>query len=213
MLPEITIAIIEDNTELREGLATLLGTDPRYSCIGAFGDCESFLRSLDDDVPDVVLMDIGLPGINGVECLRRIQERRLRMHIIMLTIFEDEEKIFQSLCSGAAGYLLKESHPETILRAIEEIVAGGAPMSPRIARRVLNMFAHAVAPRETSIDLSERERAVLEKLVKGLSYKMIAEELFISVHTVNSHLKNIYEKLHVHSKSEAVAKALKDRIV
>ena len=209
----IRVSLVEDNRELREGISSLLKIDSRFQCMKLYANAESFLDEIDESDIDVVLMDIGLPEMNGVECVRKLKEVSPSTHVIMVTVFDHDDKIFQSICAGASGYLLKETPPQQILTAIDDIMNGGAPMTPRIAKRVLDMFSLSCPLPQPMVLLSSREREVLEKLVRGLSYKMIAEELFISVHTVNSHLKVIYEKLQVHSKSEAVAKALREKIV
>lgn len=208
----IEVVIIEDNDQFRHGLLQLISGTPGYACIGAFGDCETALPEIADLEPDVILMDIGLPGMSGIEGVKAIKAEFPEINILMLTIYEDDDKVFESLYAGACGYLLKKTAPAGILEAITEIHSGGAPMSPRIARKVLNVF-HEKIPSEQTAQLSTREHEILQFLVEGLSYKAIGSRLFISPHTVRTHLKNIYEKLHVHSKSEAAVKAVKRRLI
>jgi len=209
---DITVVIIEDNEKFRNGLIQLINGTPGYSCVGAFADCEKALPEIQNLLPDVVLMDIGLPGMSGIEGVKAIKACFPEIEILMLTIYEDDDKVFQSLYAGASGYLLKKTPPAKILEAIREIHSGGAPMSAKIARKVLNVF-HKETPADEANQLSAREKEILQLLVEGLSHKAIAKRLFISPHTVRTHLKNIYEKLHVHSKSEAAVKALKHRLL
>jgi DNA-binding NarL/FixJ family response regulator len=210
--PDIKVVIIEDNEKFRNGLIQLIDGTPGYTCVGAFGDCEKALPELRDLLPDVILMDIGLPGMSGIEGVKTIKACFPEIEILMLTIYEDDAKVFESLYAGASGYLLKKTPPAKILEAISEITSGGAPMSPKIARKVLDVFHKENASGEID-HLSAREKEILSLLVDGLSYKAIGDRLFISPHTVRTHLKNIYEKLHVHSKSEAAVKAVKQRLL
>src|SRR5688572_3087493 len=210
----IKVVIFEDNRSLREGLATMIGGTAGFECVGAFPNCNNLLKNVAQAKPDVVLMDIEMPGINGIEAVSMIKEEFPEMKILMETIFDDDEKIFSSICAGAEGYILKHTSPAEIMEAIKEIYEGGSPMTPSIANRVLKMVK--VRPESgirESFDLSSREKEILTCLVKGMSYKMIADTCFISIETVNVHIKNIYKKLHVHSKSEAVAKAIRGKIV
>lgn len=206
----IRVAIFEDNDDLREGLSHLVKGTPGYECVGAFPNCDTMVEGLSAAEPDVVLMDIGMPGMTGIEGVKLLKRHFPGIDVIMQTVYEDDERIFASLLAGASGYLLKKSPPAKILDAIKEVREGGAPMSASIARRVVLHFQRDV---NAGHSLSEREREILGGLVRGMSYKMIADEYFISIDTVRSHIKSIYEKLHVHSKSEAVAKAIKGRIV
>jgi DNA-binding NarL/FixJ family response regulator len=210
----IKIAIFEDNRSLREGLAAMIGGTAGFECVGAYANCNNLLKNISLDKPDVVLMDIELPGINGIEAVGMIKEEFPEMKIIMETIFDDDEKIFSSICAGAEGYILKHTSPAEIMEAIQEIYEGGSPMTPSIANRVLKMVRDRPDTRsKETFDLSDREKEILTCLVKGMSYKMVASNCYISIETVNVHIKNIYKKLHVHSKSEAVAKAIRGRIV
>lgn len=213
-MKEIRIAIFEDNRSLREGLFNLLESSDGFTCAGAFAHCERVVENIAETQPDVILMDIELPVINGIEAVRLVREKYPDVKILMETIFEEDDKIFQSICNGAQGYILKNTPPEEILGAIREIYEGGAPMSPVIASKVLRMFKNNLAVgRNDSFQLSVREKEILKCLVDGMSYKLIANACFISDDTVNGHIKNIYKKLQVHSKSEAVVKAIRGRIV
>ncbi len=210
----IKVAIFEDNRSLLEGLTAMIGGTPGFVCVGAFPNCNNLLKNISHAKPDVILMDIEMPGINGIEAVALIKEEYPEMKILMETIFDDDEKIFNSICAGAEGYILKHTSPAEILEAIEEIYEGGSPMTPSIANRVLKMVkARPETGNKESFDLTDREKEILTCLVKGMSYKMVADTCFISIETVNVHIKNIYRKLQVHSKSEAVAKAIKGRIV
>ena len=210
----IRVAIFEDNRSLLDGLAAMIGGTSGFECAGAFPNCNNLLKNISQAKPDVVLMDIELPGVNGIEAVGMIKEEFPEIKILMQTIFDDDEKIFNSICAGAEGYILKHTSPADIMEAIKEIHEGGSPMTPSIANRVLKMVKVRPEPgSKESFDLSAREKEILTCLVKGMSYKMIADTCFISIETVNVHIKNIYKKLHVHSKSEAVAKAIRGRIV
>lgn len=204
----ISIAIFEDNSQLRESMKVLLNGVDGYFVAGDFENCENVKQIIEELQPDIVIMDIDMPKVNGIEGLRMIKEKRPETAIIMYTVFEDDEKLFNSLCAGANGYLLKNSSFVRLLNALEEVQHGGAPMSPSIAKKVLQSF-HT----NNKYALSVREKEVLQYLVKGYSYKMIAAELFISLATVQSHIKNIYAKLHVNCGREAVVMALRDKIV
>ena len=207
----IRVAIFEDNAGLREGLAAMIGGTNGLECVGAYPNCNNILKNLAQSKPDVVLMDIELPGINGIEAVAMIKEEYPRIKILMQTIFDDDEKIFNSICSGAEGYMLKYTSPAQIIEAIKELMEGGSPMTPSIANRVLKMLKEKPGSlKKQTFDLSGREQEILTCLVKGMSYKMVADACFISIETVNVHIKNIYKKLQVHSKAEAVAKALKN---
>jgi len=178
-----------------------------------FLTAEELIDTFDDIAPDVVLMDIGLPGMSGIDAIARLKRDHPRVEIVVLSVFEDDESVFRAICAGASGYLAKPAMPQQLVEAVEHAFGGGTPMSPHIARKVLEMFKEYAPPPSADYHLTAREREVLELLVQGEDYKSIAERLFLSVFTVRAHLRNIYDKLHVHSKSQAVAKALKERVV
>jgi DNA-binding NarL/FixJ family response regulator len=208
----VRIIIFEDNQRLRQSLKILLDGVESYIVCGDYENCTNAAAIVDEQKPDVVIMDIDMPGVNGIEGLRIIKERRPQTYIIMHTVLEDEERLFQCLCSGANGYILKNTSFVNLLEAIDNVLHGGAPLSPTIAKKVLQSFQAAPAAR-LQYNLSERETEVLKYLVKGYSYKMIAAACHISVDTVRGHIRNIYTKLHVNCGREAVAKALHDKIV
>ena len=211
---EIRVAIFEDNRSLRESLFRLLKSSEGFTCAGAFAHCERVVENIEETQPDVILMDIELPVVSGIEAVKLVREKYPDIKILMETIFEEDDKIFQSICNGAQGYILKNTPPEEILNSIREIYEGGAPMTPLIASKVLRMFKNNLtSEKDSSYNLSLREKEILKCLVEGMSYKMIADTWFISADTVNGHIKNIYKKLQVHSKGEAVAKAIKGKIV
>lgn len=211
----IKVAITEDNNTIREGLAALINGTPGYSCVGAYADCESFLSKLPSLDVDVVLMDIGLPGMSGIEGIARAKKIKPDLNILMLTVYEDSQSVFKALCAGACGYLVKKTPPSKLLDAIKDASEGGAPMSSLIARQVITVFQQTqnVNTDEKEAELSSREREVLLSLADGNNYQEIADGLFISVDTVRHHIKNIYKKLHVHSQSEAVAKAIRKGLI
>ncbi|MEO7463398.1 MAG: response regulator transcription factor [Ferruginibacter sp.] len=210
----IRVTIFEDNKSLRNGLYQLINGSDGFTCAGAFEDCLDLMQNIEDTKPDVVLMDIQMPGINGIEAVGMLRDKYPALKILMQTIFEESEKIFQSILAGASGYILKNTSPSRILDFIKETYEGGAPVSPSVATKVLRMVAqHATATTKNNFNLSEREKEILSCLVKGMSYKLIADACFISIDTVRGHIRSIYEKLHVHSKSEAVATAIRSNIV
>ncbi len=215
MEQNIRILLYEDNRDLREGMTFLLQATPGLELAGAFPDCSNIEMQIPGLKPDVVLMDIDMPGRSGIEATPIVKALRPETQVIMLTVFEDEDKIFQAIRSGAAGYLLKRTPPSEIIAAVHDVKNGGSPMTSSIARRVLQFFQQQPPASEpkTDYDLSSREQDILKSLVKGYSYKLIASEHFISIDTVRSHIRHIYEKLHVNSKTEAVLKALKEKIV
>jgi len=210
---DIRVAIFEDNLLLRESLYQLINGTTGLNCTGAFSSCDDIIFNLKKTAPSVVLMDIKMPGMNGVEAVKVIKENFPDIKIIMQTVVEDDERIFTSICHGASGYLLKNTTPARLLQAIVEVNEGGAPMTPTIAQKVLEKFRKQshVSSKELN-DLSIREKEILECLVEGMSYKTISSKCKISIDTVRFHIRNIYEKLHVSSKSEAVAKALRRNI-
>jgi len=205
----IDVAIIEDDQEIRESLAILLAGSAGFSCVSHYDSCEQALVSIAEDAPDVILMDINLPGMTGIEGIQPIKQKLPDTEIIMLTISEDDNDVFDSLCAGACGYLKKNTSPGRLIEAIREALNGGAPMSMEIARMVVNSFKADSQPKEP---LTNREREVLQKMCEGLGYKMIAEELFVDINTVKFHIRNIYRKLEVNSKGEAIAKAIRERL-
>jgi DNA-binding NarL/FixJ family response regulator len=211
---EIKVAVFEDNKVLRESLQQLINNTGDMACVGAFPDANKLVRNMELSNPDIVLMDIDMPGVSGIEAVQIIKEKFPHVHILMQTVFDDNDKIFAAICAGASGYILKKTSPLNMLQAIRETNEGGAPMTPSVATKVLQMFRiQTPATTKEFIDLSEREKEILALLVKGNSYKMIAAECFISIDTVNTHVRHIYEKLHVHSKSEAVAKAINQKLI
>ena len=205
--------LIEDQREVREGLAVLINGSPGFSCASTFRTMEEALAAIENRPPDVILTDIGLPGMSGIEGIRLLKERYPNLPVVALTVYDDDEDIFDALCAGACGYLLKNVPPARLLESLKEVVSGGAPMSPEIARRVVNLFREFRTPERAPHGLTQQEAELLRLMVEGHSYKTAAADLKISVSTVSFHLQNIYTKLQVHSKSEAVAKALRNRIV
>ncbi|NCS89122.1 MAG: DNA-binding response regulator [Ignavibacteria bacterium CG_4_9_14_3_um_filter_36_18] len=201
---KIKVAIVEDEPEIREGIEMVLNESSNFFCVGAYSSAESLLKNIYVINPEIVLMDIGLPGISGIECLEQIKALNIPSSVVMLTIFEDDERIFNSILSGADGYLLKKTPPIKLVESLYDLHNGGSAMNPQIARRVLEMF-RAKSNREFD-GLSDREMDVLNQLIKGYTYKQVGEKLFISSETVRGHLKNIYRKLQVHSKTEALTK-------
>ena len=204
----ISVSIVDDEKELRQSIATFVNGSPGFKCVSTYGSAESALKGLPADKPDVVLMDINLGGMNGIECVERLKAEAPAMQVLMLTVYEDTDQIFKALEAGATGYLLKRSSPTRLLQAIREIHAGGSPMSSSIARKVVASFQKSTQSGGKSVHLSPREEAVLNCLAKGLTYKQIADQLDISIDTIRTYLRRIYEKLHVQSRTEAVAKYL-----
>lgn len=223
MIPEIStghtittpikVAIIEDVREVREGLATLINGTSGFSCVGSFRSMEAAIADLGRADPDVVLTDIGLPGMDGIAGIKILREKFPDLPCLALTVYDDDERIFAALCAGALGYLLKNTQPARLLDSLREVKAGGAPMSPEVARRVIKLFQNFTPPQNATYSLTPQEKELLRMLVEGHSYKTAAHQLEISIHTVSFHLRNVYEKLQVHSKSEAVAKALREHIL
>lgn len=209
----IRLMLYEDNPQLREGLTMLLNGSDGFEVVGAFKNCNNVEDEVQAYTPDVILMDIDMPGTNGIEGLKRIRRINNDVKVLMLTVFDDNKNVFEAVRSGANGYVLKKTPPARLIEYITEANSGGAPMTSSIATQVLKMFSDMNAQQGADYHLSEREKQVLQLLVNGYSYKMIASEMFISIDTVRSHIKKIYEKLHVNSKSEAVAKAFKDKLV
>jgi DNA-binding NarL/FixJ family response regulator len=211
--PEIKVAIIEDRREIREGLAMLIDGTDGYSCVGAFPTMEDAIAGIQRDAPQVALVDIGLPGMSGIEGIAILKERHPELGLLMLSVYDDDERIFQALCAGACGYLLKKTPPARLLESIREVISGGAPMSPSVARKVIYLFRKFSPPEQADCHLTPHETKLLKMLVDGHNYKTVAAELGVSINTVSFHMRHIYEKLQVHSKSEAVSKALRQRII
>ena len=209
----IRVAIVEDRREIRDGLSTIINGTPGFRCTGSYRSMEDAFEHIAGDVPDIVLNDIGLPGMSGIDGIRILKERHPGLLVLMLTIYDDDERIFNALCAGASGYLLKNTQPARLLEALREAVAGGAPMSPGVARRVIALFREFRPPDSTKCELTPHEVRLLRLFVEGHNYKTAAAELGVTVHTISFHLRSIYEKLQVHSKSEAVAQALRRRLV
>jgi DNA-binding NarL/FixJ family response regulator len=207
-----SIVIYDDNPGRRESLRMLLESHDEFIVTGDFADCSDVKAQIEELQPDVVLMDIQMPLVDGLEGVRIIKEYFPNIYVIMQTVFEDDEKIFDAMRYGASGYILKKTDPRQIIQAIEEVRRGGSPMTPSIATRVLHFFRKQHETKPDQYGLSEREKEILQFLVDGMSYKMIAERLEISYNTVNSHIKKIYDKLQVHSVSEAVSKAIRSNI-
>jgi DNA-binding NarL/FixJ family response regulator len=209
----IRVAIIEDEPAIREGLAALIHGTPGYRIAGKYFSMEEALPSIGRQRPDVVLVDIGLPGISGIEGIRRLKDDHPDLPLLVLTVYDDDERIFEALCAGACGYLLKKTPPARLLESIQEVVEGGAPMSPEVARRVVALFRDFRPPEKAGHHLTPHELRLLKLLAEGHTYKTAAAQLNVTVSTVWFHLRKIYDKLQVHSKSEAVAKALRARLV
>jgi DNA-binding NarL/FixJ family response regulator len=209
----IRVGIIEDQADVREGLAMLIGDSEGFECAGVWASMEEALEGIAAAAPGVVLVDIGLPGMSGIEGTRRMRSLQPEIPVLVLTVYNDDDRIFAAMCAGACGYLLKNTAPAKLLDSLREVARGGAVMSPSVARRVVELFRQFRPPQNTQYGLSPQEMRLLKLLGDGHHYKTAAIELEISVHTVNFHLKAIYEKLQVHSKSEAVAKALREGLI
>lgn len=209
----LRVVIIEDLREIREGLTALINGTAGFRCIAGFGSMESALARIEREQPDVILTDLGLPGMSGIEGIERLRRMFTETPIIALTIYDNDQQIFNALCNGANGYLLKNTPPARLLEALREAVEGGSPMSPNIAARVVRLFREFRPPEHADYRLTPQETELLKLLVEGHHKKTAARELGISFHTVSFHLKNIYRKLQVHSKTEAVSKALREKIV
>jgi DNA-binding NarL/FixJ family response regulator len=209
MEESIRVVLVEDQRRTREGLALLINGSPGLKVAGQYGSAEEALRNIGSLTPDVILTDLGLPGMGGIELVGRLHELMPKTPILVLTVHAEDRHVFESLCNGAVGYLVKDVEPARLLAAIRELHEGGAPMSPEVARRVVLMFQKFIPKKDDRVRLSGRELEVLQLLAEGHSYKTCADRLAISHDTVRFHVRNIYEHLHVHSKSEAVVKALK----
>lgn len=209
----IKILLYEDNPQLREGLTMLINGSEGFDVLAAYKNCDNVMEQVLGFKPHVVLMDIDMPGVNGLEGLKKIRAVNNDVKILMLTVFDDNKNVFEAIRNGANGYILKKTPPARLLEYITEAHTGGAPMTASVATQVLKMFSSMNNEKGEDYNLSDREKQVLQLLVEGFSYKMIANEMYIAIDTVRSHIKKIYDKLHVNSKSEAVAKAFKDKIV
>jgi DNA-binding NarL/FixJ family response regulator len=209
----LTAAVVEDCREIREGLRLLIGGTPGYRCTGAYGSIEEALLRIAGEEPQVILVDIGLPGMSGIEGIPLLRERCPKAAILMLSVHHDDERIFAALCAGASGYLLKKTPPARLLDSLREAVEGGGPMSPEVALKVIRLFRQFHPPEPAGDDLTPHEARILKLFAEGHSYKTAAAEIGVTRNTVSFHMRRIYEKLHVHSKSEAVAKALRSGLV
>lgn len=213
MPSDISVLIVEDEREIRECLAILIGGADGFRLAAACRTMEDALRAIESAVPDVALVDIGLPGMSGIEGVRQLKDRLPLLRALMLTVYEDDERIFQALCAGACGYLLKRTRPERLIEGIRDVTGGGAAMSPEVARRVIGLFKDIRPPRQADHDLTPHEIRLLKMLMEGHSYRSAGAALGVTAHAVSFHLRSIYEKLQVHSKTEAVAKALQHRLI
>jgi len=214
----VRVSIFDDNKRLLDSLYVLIDGSPGFQIAGTFLDCNDLIANIEKSQPDVILMDIEMPGINGIEAVKIVKQNFPRINVLMQTAFENDENVFEAICAGASGYILKNMPPAKILECIIEVYQGGSPMSPSVARKVLGLLQKSKIEEKKDIvnenyNLSVREKEVLTCLVNGLSYKMIADKCGITYETVRSHMKNIYEKLHVASMTEAVAKAISHKIV
>lgn len=208
----IVVALVEDHPDMRAGTSLILRASPGVNVVGEYGTAEDFFAGIREPYPDVVLMDINLPGMSGIEATARLKNDHPRIEIVVLSVLEDDDNIFRAICAGASGYVTKPVMPQDLIEAVEHAFGGGTPISPHIARKMLDLFRQKLpAPRE-EYQLTPREREVLERLVQGDDYQQIADRFFLSLFTVRAHIRNIYDKLHVHSKSQAVAKALREKV-
>ncbi len=209
----IKIVIVEDMRDIRNGLSTLINFTEGFTCTNAFRSMEEAIPRIRHQIPDLLLSDIGLPGMSGIEGIRILKEQYPEMTVLMLTIYDDDDRIFDAICAGASGYLLKRTPPAKLLENIREAVSGGTPMSPEVASKVIKLFREIRLREKVEYDLTPHETRLLKLLVQGHNYTTAAEQLGVSYNTIKFHMRHVYEKLQVHSKSEAVAKALQDRIV
>lgn len=210
---DIKVAIIEDQQKFREYLAALIDGSPGFRCTGSFRSMEEALDQINSERHDVVLVDIGLPGMDGIEGIRILKERHPKLILLMHTVYDGDDRIFDALCAGANGYLLKKTAPARLLEGLREAVEGGAPMTPEVAHQVIKLFREIRPPEKPDEQLTPHEIRLLEMLAEGHNYETAASELKVTTHTISFHLQRIYEKLHVHSKTEAVAKALRNRLI
>jgi DNA-binding NarL/FixJ family response regulator len=209
----VKVVVVEDHRELRDYISFMINSAEGYRCIGSYRTMEEAIQKIPGDIPDVVLSDIGLPGMSGIEGVKILKEQYPQILILMITVYDDDDRIFDALCAGASGYLLKKTAPAKLLDSLKEAIGGGAPMSPEVARRVITLFRSVRPPERADYDLTPHETRLLKLLVEGHNYKTAAAKLGVTTATISFHLQHIYEKLQVHSKSEAVAKALKNRLV
>lgn len=209
----LRVAIVEDQREIRDGLAALIGGTDGYRCTGAFRSIEEALGPLEADPPQVALVDVGLPGMSGIEGIPLLKDRCPELAILMLTVYGDDDRIIKAVCAGACGYLLKKTPPARLLESIREVAEGGAPMSPEVARRVMSLFREHRPPEKADYQLTPHETRLLRLLVEGHNYKTAAAETGVTVHAISFHMRHIYEKLEVHSRTEAVSKALRQGLV
>jgi len=209
----VRVAIVEDLTEIRQGLSVLINGTSGFSCVGAYRTMEEALERTAGSVPDVLLVDIGLPRMSGIEGTRILKSRYPGLQILVLTVYDDDKRIFDAMCAGANGYLLKTTPPARLLDSMQEVLQGGAPMSPSVARRVISLFREVRPPEHADYDLTPHELRLLTLLVEGHNFKSAAAELGVTTHAISFHMRRVYEKLQVHSKSEAVGKAMRERIV
>jgi DNA-binding NarL/FixJ family response regulator len=210
---DITVVNIEDQREIREGLAILIDATAGYRCVGRYRSMEEALERMGPTAPDVALVDLGLPGMSGIEGIRILKARYPTLAVLVLTVYNDEARIFDAICAGACGYLLKKTPPARLLECLREAIEGGSPMSPEVARRIFSLFREIRPPENADYHLTPHETRLLKMLVDGHNFKSIAKEFGVTSHAISFHMRHIYEKLQVHSKSEAVAKALRHRIV
>jgi DNA-binding NarL/FixJ family response regulator len=209
----IRVALIEDKRLTREGLGQFLGADPDLECVGLYSSVEAALPGLESAPCDVLLLDIQLPGMSGVEGVRVLKDRFPETQVLMLTVYEDEEKVFESICNGAIGYLLKKSTPAQIIESVREARRGGSPLSPEVARQIVQRLRGARLMKRRPSPLTSQEMSLVKLLADGHSYKSAAQRLGISINTIRDHVRDVYEKLHVHSKSEAVSQALRRKLI
>ena len=209
----IRVAIVEDDDQMREALGLIIGATPGYECTGTYASAEDALRQLNGRAPDVLLLDIHLPGMLGSEAVPLFREKYPALHVLMLTIYDGQDKVFESICNGACGYILKKTPPAKLLESIREAHEGGAPMSPEIARKVITLFQQSGPPEKLDKPLTPQETRLLKLLSEGYSYQNAAGQMNISINTVRNYIRNIYENLHVNTKSEAVSKALRQRLI
>lgn len=209
----ITVAVVEDRPEVRDALVALLDGTPGFCCTGSYGSMEAALRDLANRLPRVALIDLGLPGMSGIDGIRALRSAHPDLLSVALTVHDDDARIFDALCAGASGYLLKGTRPGRLLESIQDVATGGAPMSPEVARRVVTLFRNIRPPARAKYDLTPHEQRLLGLLADGLTYKDAAATLDVSVNTIAFHIRNIYDKLQVHSAHEAVARALREGLI